>query len=211
MGNSIKVLTTEEDLLAIIASDQWMMDILRTARSLELPDWWIGAGFVRNAVWDFLHGYEERTPLNDIDVIYFKKIHRSSTELAFLFDLIAENKPNPLWEKEKQLEEKLTRYNPSLSWSVKNQFRMHLKNGDPPYFSSVDALAHWTETATCVGVSLDHKDQLHLTAPYGLSDLFQLLVRPTPFLAYRIGIYRERILRKKWKETWPRLQIIDSI
>ncbi|WRQ77412.1 nucleotidyltransferase family protein [Pseudomonas saxonica] len=25
-------------------------------RSLNLPDCWIGAGFLRNAVWDYLHG-----------------------------------------------------------------------------------------------------------------------------------------------------------
>ncbi len=30
------------------------MEILETANSLNLPDWWICAGFVRSKIWDTL-------------------------------------------------------------------------------------------------------------------------------------------------------------
>ena len=48
-----------------------MMDVLRVVRQHQLPDSWVGAGFVRRKVWDNLHGFEEPTPLNDIDVLFF--------------------------------------------------------------------------------------------------------------------------------------------
>jgi len=41
-------LKTEEDILKLISEDDWMMDILITVKSLNLPDWWVCAGFVRS-------------------------------------------------------------------------------------------------------------------------------------------------------------------
>src|SRR3989344_341827 len=41
---------TEKDILDLIKIDKWMMDILRVAEKLNLPDWIIGAGFIRNKV-----------------------------------------------------------------------------------------------------------------------------------------------------------------
>ena len=40
-----------------------MMDLLKGAKSLNLPDWWICAGFVRSKIWDVLHGFDERTTI----------------------------------------------------------------------------------------------------------------------------------------------------
>ncbi len=38
----------EEAIISLIKDDQWMMEVLQAARSLNLPDWWICAGFVRS-------------------------------------------------------------------------------------------------------------------------------------------------------------------
>lgn len=65
------MIQTNDDIVRIIQEDEWMMDILRSAQSLNLPDWWVCAGFVRSKIWDVLHEFDERTPLSDIDVIYF--------------------------------------------------------------------------------------------------------------------------------------------
>jgi hypothetical protein len=43
---------TKEDIEAFVYQDAEMMNILRIARDLGLPDWWIGAGFLRNRIWD---------------------------------------------------------------------------------------------------------------------------------------------------------------
>lgn len=45
--------------------------LLLVLAGLQLPDAWLAAGFVRNLVWDRLHGYPEPTPLADLDVIHF--------------------------------------------------------------------------------------------------------------------------------------------
>ena len=44
---------------------------------------------------------------------------------------------------------------PGLLWSVRNQARMHVRNGDAPYDSTADTLRHWLETPTAVAVRLE--------------------------------------------------------
>jgi hypothetical protein len=56
----------------LIKTDKGRMQILAYAKELGLPDCWVAAGFVRNMVWDYLHGFPS-TPLNDIDVIFFDR------------------------------------------------------------------------------------------------------------------------------------------
>lgn len=65
------MLNNKEDILQIIQEDVWMMAILRAAQTLHLSDWWVCAGFVRSKIWDTLHHVKDRTPLADVDVIYF--------------------------------------------------------------------------------------------------------------------------------------------
>lgn len=64
----------EEKMIEVITEDKWMMNILKSAKSLDLPNWWICAGFVRSKIWDTLHHFSERTPISDIDVIYFDPV-----------------------------------------------------------------------------------------------------------------------------------------
>jgi len=45
-------------------------DVLRAARELGLPDWWIGSGFVRTAVWDAMYDKADKMVPPDVDVIY---------------------------------------------------------------------------------------------------------------------------------------------
>lgn len=52
-----------------LSSDPERMEALSIAARLELPDWCLAAGFLRNLVWDKLHGFSSATALNDIDLI----------------------------------------------------------------------------------------------------------------------------------------------
>ena len=181
----------EEKIISLIREDKWMMDILQAAKSLDLPDWWICAGFIRSKVWDVLHAFSKRTSMPDIDVIYFA--------------------PSNLEESvEKELEEKLHAIMPNIPWSVKNEARMHLENHIAPYLSSVDAISKFPETASALGVKLDEKGALILTAPWGIDDVVDLQVRPTPYFAShkeRMMIYEKRLAKKNWKQTWNKIQI----
>jgi hypothetical protein len=49
-------LKSESDIAAFIARQPPMMRVLRAVAAQRLPDGWVGAGFIRNAVWDALHG-----------------------------------------------------------------------------------------------------------------------------------------------------------
>lgn len=177
---------TQEDILALIQQDDWMMKILQTAASLDLPDWMIGAGFVRNKVWNNLSGIEE-SHSTDVDVAYFDK---SDTDEVT----------------EKRYEAELKKKFPA-DWSVKNQARMHVLHDDQPYRSSEDAIAHWAETATCVAVRLNQHGELELIAPHGIDDLVNLIVRPSPLHTSPDEV-RTRVAKKRWLERWPKLHVI---
>lgn len=161
---------------------------LEIVRSLALLDWAIGAGFIRSAVWDELSGFTTASAVEDIDVLYFDPADRSP-------------------ELDAALERRLQEIDPALPWSVRNQARMHVRNGDSPYGSTIDALRFWLETPTCVAVSLDTQDRLEITAPYGLADLFSMSIRPTPRGQARQAAYMARIAEKKWHERWPNVTV----
>jgi len=181
---------TIEDILGLVADDPWRMEVLRTARSLALADWWIGAGFVRALVWDHLHEFCVPTPLDDIDMLYFDQ---GDLDEAF----------------EKEQERRLARLMPGTPWSVKNQARMHLRNGDAPYACTEDALHYWLETPTAVAVTLDGRDRLNLIAPYGVEDLLRLRIRPTPSGRQRPEEFFDRVQNKNWLRNWPQATIVD--
>ena len=183
-------LNTEKDIVLIIQQDRWMMELLKAAKSLNLPDWWICAGFIRSKIWDVLHDFEERTSSPDIDLIYFDPIN---------IDKKVEGKH----------EEVLYEILPSIPWSVKNQARMHIVNNIPPYSSATDAISKFPETATALGVMLDKEDNVILTAPHGIWDVVNMKVTPTPFFCEskeRLLIYEKRMRNKNWKSIWPNVK-----
>lgn len=191
---------TEQDIIDLIKKDKWMMDILRASESLHLPDWWIGAGFIRSKVWDFVSGYKKRTPLPDVDLIYFDKSDFSEDK-AGNFSTKAED----------EYQEQLKSLNSSVKWSVTNQARMHLFHKTKPYKNSEEGLSEWSETATCIGVSLN-KEKLKLIAPHGIEDLVNLIVRPIPKYAEKYrhnpNIFESRLKEKKWLQKWPKLKFV---
>lgn len=179
---------SEREILDLIEQDAWMMRILEITRDLHLPDSWIGAGFVRNKVWDHLHSYKERTPLADVDIIYFDPIDLRE-------------------EVENDLQDKLRAIDKDVVWSVTNQARMHIPSNEPPYSSSEHALSLWPETPTSVAVRLNDNGKLELIAPHGIEDLVNLTVNPTPHWQKKPKDYEARLAKKNWEEKWPKLKI----
>eukprot|EP01037_Dinobryon_pediforme_P005732 gene5732-5795_t len=70
-GGLVFLLMAALALTCLIQADAFRWHLLDVVRSLELPDCWIGAGFVRNAVWDHLHGRPPSPPDGDINVIWY--------------------------------------------------------------------------------------------------------------------------------------------
>ena len=55
----------------IVRTTPSLLRALEVAREVDAPDWLIGAGAVRNAVWDRLHGFTDPTPPGDVDLVFF--------------------------------------------------------------------------------------------------------------------------------------------
>lgn len=179
------------ELKNILHSDPWSMKTLSAARSLQLPDWAIGGGFVRNRVWDRLSGREE-TRLNDVDLLFF-------------------DSDTPSKARDMEIEQSIRHLLPDIPWSVKNQARMHLRNLTRPYLNTEDAMRHWLETATAVAVRLDNNDDLIVLAPFGLSDLFNMIIRPTFAASSKMDQFETRIHKKNWLSIWPEVKIDKMI
>jgi uncharacterized protein len=174
----------------IIAQDPVGMKQLRAARALGLPDWCIAAGFVRNRVWDHLHGIAPPRPPADIDVLYY-----DATDLAK--------------DREVEHEKRLDALLPGLPWQVRNQARMHLPKNLPQHSSTSDSMTYWLETVTAVGVRLEADDSLTVIAPLGADDLLGLCCRPTAFGRTRRDEYEARIAGKRWRALWPKVRFLD--
>ncbi|MGM1047989.1 MAG: nucleotidyltransferase family protein [Bacillota bacterium] len=177
----------EEKLINILKTNENLMRDLKWVRQLGLPHWCIAAGYVRNFVWDYLHGYADQTPLNDVDVLYF-----DPTDLRE--------------ESEKYYDIQLINQYDKYNWSVKNQARMHTKNQDDPFVSVADAMKRWPETVTAVGIRLDDDMNIEVIAPHGLEDLFQLIIRKSPYFKDE-AYYKSRVSDKKWLDIWPQLRM----
>ncbi|WP_028536542.1 nucleotidyltransferase family protein [Paludibacterium yongneupense] len=183
----------EDRLRELIRADARRMRLLRALRALSLADGWIGAGCVRNAVWDALHGRPPSSPAGDVDVVWFDRARTCpGRDLA--------------------LERRLRVLAPGIVWSVKNQSRMHEGNGDAPYRDVCEAMRFWPETATAVAVRLRADDVLEVAAPFGLTDLFAGVVRPTArFRREKRGLFDARVQSKRWLEHWPLLRVDDRL
>jgi uncharacterized protein len=177
-------------LQTILADDPWRSAVLAMVAALRLPDCWVGAGFIRNAVWDYLHDRPPSRHTGDVDVVWF---------------CVERMRP----EDDREVEAALRALDPAVDWSVKNQARMHLRSGDAPYASAIEAIGHWPETATAVAARQTAEGSFEIAAPFGLGDLFDLILRPTPsFAGEKRRVYLDRIESKRWLTIWPRLRIM---
>ena len=188
---------SDADRLAALArATPWFMDALAHVRALRLPAWCVGAGAVRNLVWDALHAHAAPSSLADVDVAFFDAADLSPGRDAAL---------------QAQLEAAA----PGTPWEVTNQagvhlwFEQHFGHAVEPLRSLEDAVASWPEYATAVGLRLDDDDRLHVIAPLGLDDLFAMVVRRNPARA-SVATYRERVASKRYVQRWPQVRVIEA-
>jgi uncharacterized protein len=186
----------EGRLEEIVRSTDWLMRTLTAAREVDAPDWMIGAGAVRTAVWDRLHGYETRSELDDIDLAFFDLDDTSEEREDYVRTLLDQALPGEVWD-------------------AKNQAGVHLWYPErfgydvEPLGSTAEAVATWPETATCVGLRLAGDDRLLVEAPFGLDDLLGMVNRRNPA---RVSIveYEWRLANKRITERWPQVTVVPA-
>lgn len=191
-----KLLKHRSSLVEILMETTWFSRALIAVRAIGAPNAYIGSGAIRNAVWDSLHDYVKPSELSDIDVAYFDE------------DDLSE-------ESEHAYEARLRGLEPGLPWDVKNQAAVHL------WFHSVfdhqvaalesieDAVGTWPEFALAVAVRLRQDDTVDVIAPFGLEDLFSMVVRRNP-RRVSLETYRQRIARNRYTARWPMVNIVDE-
>jgi hypothetical protein len=181
-------------LEAIVRATPWLVRALEAARAVDPPDWLLGAGAVRTAVWDHLHG--TATPVRDVDVAFFDPGDLSP-------------------ERDAAVEQALRAAAPDIPWDARNQAAVHLWYPRvfgyeiEPLISSADAVGTWPETATAVALHLDADDRLTVVAPCGLDDLLGLVHRRNP-RRVSIAEYERRLRDKRIAERWPRVTIAPA-
>jgi hypothetical protein len=186
----------DDRLVALARATPWFMRALAQVRTLGLREWCVGAGAVRNLVWDALHKRATPSVLTDIDIAWFDASDLSATRDA-------------------ELQRRLNALAPGTPWEVTNQagvhlwFEQHFGHPVAPLQSLTEAVASWPEFATAVGLSLDDEDHLHVIAPHGLADLFAMIVRRNP-VRVSAATYRERVASKRYTQRWPQVRVIAA-
>jgi uncharacterized protein len=183
-----------DQLDKLIRGSDWFMDVLRAARDCDPPDWWIGAGVIRDLVWDELHGDFDPDKVKDVDLAFF-----DASDLSR--------------ERDAEVEDALHGRLPTVPWEAKNQATVHtwyehrFGFAVEPLHSSAEGVATWPETATAVAVRLDSNDDLQVLAPCGLDDLLHGVCRRNP---RRVSVeeYRRRLDAKQVATRWPRIVVV---
>jgi hypothetical protein len=182
-----------EALEGIIRANRVACQLLERVAEMSLPGWYLGAGGVAQTVWNHLHDFAATHGIVDYDIVYFD--------------------PDDLTEAgEKAIESELTAIAGvrGAKLDVSNQARVHLwyeqRFGRPlaPYRSVEHAIATWPTTATSIGVRAEGND-FTVAAPFGLTDLFGLTIRPNTTVIDR-AVYEGKAAR--WQRLWTQLTVL---
>jgi uncharacterized protein len=191
-------------LETILRKNNVASTVLDRAPKLELPNWYLGAGCIAQTVWNELHGFPASDNIKDYDLVYF-----DGSDLSY--------------EAEDRSIKGGARLFRDLSAriEIRNQARVHLwykqRFGKPleyvddsgklndEYKTVEDAIATWPTTATSIGVKLDEENRFVAYAPFGLDDLFDMVIRPN-----KRGVPKEVYLEKakRWVGLWPKLKVV---
>jgi len=182
-----------EKLLEIIYLNQNLKTILD---DIKLPNdfpWYIGAGCINQTVWNYLTKRDITYGIGDYDIVYWDTNLSKEAEIK-----IQKTIKNQFEQLDAEIE-------------IINEARVHLWFEEAfgekidPYTSLEQAVGTWTTTATCIGITKT-ADNIEVFAPYGLSDLFAMILRPNYPSVIDLE-FKKKV--KKWTAKWPELKVID--
>ncbi|MEU6515980.1 nucleotidyltransferase family protein [Streptomyces sp. NPDC046978] len=182
-------------LKSLLSRNEILLEVLERSAALALPGWYVTAGCLFQTVWNVVTDRPPTSGIKDYDVFYF-----DSSDLS--------------WEAEDAVITAGAEAFAGLPAEVeiRNEARVHLwyeqKFGVAcaPYPSTEAAIDCFAATTCCLGVRLEPGGRWRVYAPHGLSDVFNLVVRPNPVLAPR-EVYESKSAR--WRRHWPELTVLD--
>ena len=147
--------------LRSIVKGSILFAVIKVMRELHQPDMWLAGGAVRNTIWLELYGDDCLLRIKDFDMAFFDKDSGR--------------------EREAEMKDYMSSHLPGWDFDVKNQASFAVwRKGRFPFESTADGISNWLLTTASVGVALNENDEIDILAPYGLTDLFNGIVRPTP-------------------------------
>ncbi|HEU0217141.1 MAG TPA: nucleotidyltransferase family protein [Stellaceae bacterium] len=159
-----------ERLTSIVRATPSLIRVLTVVRALDLPDWLVMSGAVYQRVLNHLTGRNPDYRVRDYDLGYFDRSDISYEAEDVVIRRVAAAFDEPL----RRLVE------------ARNQARVHLwfedhfREAYMPLSCTAEALGRFVSPMFAVGVRLGADDRLHVDAPFGLTDLFALRLRPNP-------------------------------
>ncbi len=184
----------EARLVQIVRRDPVLMQVLTTVQGLGLEDWRLFSGAVYQAVWNDRTGRPVGYGIKDYDIGYFD--------------------PDTSWDAEDVLIKKAAAaFEEPLRSKVeiRNQARVHLWFPDhfnEPYEALTctdEALGRFVAPAFALGVRLEADDTISVAAPFGLSDVFDMVLRPNPGRPKASGW--DKVVASA-QSRWPELKVV---
>ena len=170
------------------------LPILNRWTCIALPECWLVAGAVVQAVWNEKFGFAPDHGMRDVDIVYHDP-RDLSEESEAAHDARIGSMFTDL----------------PVRLDVKNEARVHLwyearfGYAIAPYGSAKAAIATFPTTATAIGVRRTGQGW-EIEAPFGLADLCDGVVRPNRVQVTQ-KIYEAKVAR--WRALWPDLIIHD--
>jgi hypothetical protein len=187
----------EHRLHTIVRANPRLMDVLQTARDLDLPDWLLVSGAVYQTVWNSVTGRDPDYGLKDYDLAYF-----DASDISYEAEDVV-------------IKRGAAAFAPEVAdlVEIRNQARVHLwfegHFGEPysPLSSSAEALSRFVAPTFAVGVRLEADGALTVAAPFGLADLFAMRLRPNPNRVTK-GF---AAISAKVRERWPEAVVVGAL
>ncbi|KAH8665468.1 hypothetical protein BGZ61DRAFT_538816 [Ilyonectria robusta] len=177
----------------VLSTNGTLLEVLNRAAILNLPNWYLAAGALSQTIWNKLSSLPPDTGISDYDLVYF-----DDSDLSYEAEDVHIQAGKKLFA------------GLSVDVEIRNQARVHMwyekKRGVPcPIYRSVEAgIDSWISSSAMLGVRLEKDGEWSVYAPRGLSDFFNMVVKPNTAVGTR-EVYEKKA--KRWKNIWPQLQI----
>jgi hypothetical protein len=166
--------------------------ILERFPKMGLKDWWLTSGCLVQTVWNMRCGRPAAEGINDYDIVYFSEDLSPEAE-----DQVVRDSGRLFADLPATIE-------------VRNQARVHLWYPDKfgiaysPLTSASEGILRFPSTTTAVGLKRTGEDFLDVYAPFGLGNVWDMVVKPNRALPLA-DVYREKTAR--WQAQWPKLVV----
>ncbi|MBL8643801.1 MAG: nucleotidyltransferase family protein [Rhodospirillaceae bacterium] len=179
-------------VVQLILMNRVNVEILERFNRLGLHDWWLTAGALFQTVWNLRSGRAPWQGISDYDVFYFSE--------------------DQTWDAEDQVIQDCARLFEDIDADiqVRNQGRVHLwyegKYGVayPPLANASEGIMRFPARCAALGLKRTGDDYLDLFVPFGLDDVWNLIMTPNRTLPLS-HVYANKA--ERWQKEWPQLTV----